>query len=56
MSVAQVVVGLGGIAYPLCVEKMMRMYGFRGESLTLIILTTRHTCSRNYLDIYRNIL
>ncbi|KAF3419877.1 hypothetical protein E2986_09615 [Frieseomelitta varia] len=33
MSVAQVVVGLGGIAYPICVEKMMRMYGFRGTAL-----------------------
>ncbi|KAK1129010.1 hypothetical protein K0M31_020144 [Melipona bicolor] len=33
MSVAQVVVGLGGIAYPICIEKMMRMYGFRGTAL-----------------------
>lgn len=25
------IVGLGGIAYPICIEKMMRMYGFRGK-------------------------
>ncbi|XP_068969320.1 monocarboxylate transporter 9 [Bombus flavifrons] len=33
MSAAQVIVGLGGIAYPICIEKMMRMYGFRGTAL-----------------------
>ncbi|XP_060811731.1 monocarboxylate transporter 9 isoform X1 [Bombus pascuorum] len=33
MSGAQVIIGLGGIAYPICIEKMMRMYGFRGTAL-----------------------
>ncbi|KOC65428.1 Monocarboxylate transporter 7 [Habropoda laboriosa] len=33
MSAAQVIVGLGGIAYPICIEKMMKMYGFRGTAL-----------------------
>ncbi|OAD58324.1 Monocarboxylate transporter 7 [Eufriesea mexicana] len=33
MSAAQVIIGLGGIAYPICIEKMMRLYGFRGTAL-----------------------
>ncbi|XP_012134895.1 uncharacterized protein LOC100875848 [Megachile rotundata] len=33
MSAAQVIVGLGGIAYPICIEKMMKAYGFRGTAL-----------------------
>lgn len=37
MSAAQVIVGLGGIAYPICIEKMMRMYGFRGKFLSILI-------------------
>lgn len=31
MSAAQVIVGLGGIAYPICIEKLMKVYGFRGK-------------------------
>ena len=52
MSVAQVIVGLGGIAYPICIEKMMRMYGFRGKSLILIILITEQTCSRTFTETF----
>ncbi|XP_053971487.1 uncharacterized protein LOC128872631 [Hylaeus volcanicus] len=33
MSVAQVIIGLGGIAYPVCIERLMRVYGFRGTAL-----------------------
>lgn len=33
MSAAQVIIGLGGIAYPICIDKMMKMYGFRGTAL-----------------------
>lgn len=33
MSVAQVIVGMGGIAYPVCMEKLMKLYGFRGTAL-----------------------
>ena len=33
MSAAQVIVGLGGIAYPICIEKLMKVYGFRGTAL-----------------------
>ncbi|XP_076243826.1 uncharacterized protein LOC143185023 [Calliopsis andreniformis] len=33
MSAAQVIVGMGGIAYPICIEKLMKAYGFRGTAL-----------------------
>ncbi|XP_071879154.1 uncharacterized protein isoform X2 [Bombus fervidus] len=33
MSGAQVIISLGAIAYPICIEKMMRIYGFRGTAL-----------------------
>ncbi|XP_046820405.1 monocarboxylate transporter 9 isoform X1 [Vespa crabro] len=32
MSLAQTIIGMGGIAYPICIEKMMSMYGFRGTA------------------------
>ncbi|CAL7935050.1 unnamed protein product [Xylocopa violacea] len=34
MCAAQVIVGLGGIAYPIWIERMMKAYGFRGTALT----------------------
>ncbi|XP_076636953.1 uncharacterized protein LOC143349514 isoform X1 [Colletes latitarsis] len=33
MSAAQVIIGLGGIAYPVCIERLMKAYGFRGTAL-----------------------
>lgn len=33
MGVSQVVVGLGGIVYPIVIELMMEEYGFRGKIL-----------------------
>ncbi|XP_076762882.1 uncharacterized protein LOC143430461 [Xylocopa sonorina] len=33
MCAAQVIVGLGGIAYPIWIERMMKVYGFRGTAL-----------------------
>ncbi|KAG7207315.1 hypothetical protein KM043_008982 [Ampulex compressa] len=32
MSAAQVLIGLGGIVYPILLEKMMTIYGFRGTA------------------------
>ncbi|XP_074100232.1 uncharacterized protein LOC141528199 [Cotesia typhae] len=32
MSAAQVIIGLGGIVYPMIIEKMMDVYGFRGTA------------------------
>ncbi|XP_057340861.1 uncharacterized protein LOC130677939 [Microplitis mediator] len=32
MSAAQVIIGLGGIVYPMIIEQMMAIYGFRGTS------------------------
>ncbi|CAD6208796.1 GSCOCG00003603001-RA-CDS [Cotesia congregata] len=32
MSAAQVIIGLGGIVYPMIIEKMMDIYGFRGTA------------------------
>lgn len=34
MYAAQVIIGLGGIIYPVLCEKMMQSYGFRGKILT----------------------
>lgn len=31
MSITQVVIGLGGIIYPLATEKLMEEYGYRGK-------------------------
>lgn len=36
MSAAQVIIGLGGIVYPMIIKQMMVNYGFRG-SLKLFI-------------------
>ncbi|XP_076648257.1 uncharacterized protein LOC143356442 [Halictus rubicundus] len=33
MSAAQVIIGLGGIVYPIVIEKLMTVYGFRGTAL-----------------------
>lgn len=30
MGISQAIVGLGGIIYPIGIEKMMEVYGFRG--------------------------
>lgn len=32
MSISQVIIGLGGIIYPMGTEKLMEVYGYRGES------------------------
>lgn len=31
MSATQVIIGLGGIIYPIAIERMMTAYGFRGK-------------------------
>ncbi|XP_031828762.1 uncharacterized protein LOC116425325 isoform X2 [Nomia melanderi] len=33
MSAAQVIIGLGGIVYPIVIERLMNVYGFRGTAL-----------------------
>lgn len=57
MSAAQVIVGLGGIAYPICIEKMMRMYGFRGKFLSVSITYVYNINTiliLNYIITYAN--
>lgn len=65
MSLAQTITGMGGIAYPICIEKMMSMYGFRGnlfnvntyeENILLhiyYIFTDLLRTNKTLLDIYR---
>lgn len=38
MSATQVIVGLGGIVYPILIEKFMTLYGYRGESQKLYFI------------------
>ncbi|KZC12317.1 Monocarboxylate transporter 14 [Dufourea novaeangliae] len=40
MSAAQVIIGLGGIVYPIVIEKLMKIYGFRGTALIIGAMST----------------
>ena len=44
MGISQAIVGMGGIIYPILIEKMMEGYGFRGTISPEIFFYTRHTC------------
>ncbi|XP_012279760.1 uncharacterized protein LOC105699395 isoform X2 [Orussus abietinus] len=39
MSASQVIIGLGGIVYPICIERMMTAFGFRGTAAMTGVLS-----------------